>query len=169
MSSPNLLFVTVTPIFFRPVNDNHSLPAIACFVFCLCFQYLPDTTPFTTLMNSLVDIGMELPLGLESLYEQLSQAQQSQISGLLREGLADEAELEHELDAVLSFVRDLQDLLGRRKNNNYVLASLNFLSPIRRLPVEIMAEIFEQCVLVDSAKLDYFPTNSQLKWRHFSC
>ncbi|KAF7302285.1 hypothetical protein MIND_00795800 [Mycena indigotica] len=103
---------------------------------------------------------MELPLGLESLYEQLSQAQQSQISGLLREGLADEAELEHELDAVLSFVRDLQDLLGRRKNNNYVLAS--FLSPIRRLPVEIMAEIFEQCVRVDSAKLDYFSTNSQV-------
>ncbi|KAJ7057644.1 hypothetical protein C8F01DRAFT_1150546 [Mycena amicta] len=104
--------------------------------------------------------SIELPLGLT--YERLTetQSERASIRQLLSDGLDEEHALQHEVDVMQGLLRDFQDLLSQQRWRNQLLASL--VAPIRRLPVEILLLIFEECVRSDRARPDYFTGNATL-------
>ncbi|KAJ7057654.1 hypothetical protein C8F01DRAFT_1150575 [Mycena amicta] len=104
--------------------------------------------------------SIELPLGLT--YERLTgtQSERGRIRQLLSDGLDEEHALQHEVDVMQGLLRDFQDLLSQQRWRNQLLASL--VAPIRRLPVEILLLIFEECVRSDRARPNYFTGNATL-------
>ncbi|KAF7332767.1 hypothetical protein MKEN_00160300 [Mycena kentingensis (nom. inval.)] len=104
----------------------------------------------------------DLPLGLLSLYQPLTEHQREQASTLLRASLDEEAALEHEIDELSIVLQTLHDLLSEQKRESRVLAHV--LAPIRRIPAEILAEIFATCVLLEQADPDRDEYASDSRW-----
>ncbi|KAF7325521.1 hypothetical protein MKEN_00401200 [Mycena kentingensis (nom. inval.)] len=104
----------------------------------------------------------DLPLGLLSLYQPLSGPQREQAATLLRASLDEEGALEHEIDELSIALRTLHDILSEQRRESRVLAHL--LAPIRRIPAEILAEIFAACVLIERADLGGHAYASDARW-----
>ncbi|KAF7308185.1 hypothetical protein HMN09_00666300 [Mycena chlorophos] len=103
---------------------------------------------------------IELPLGLPSLNEALSDLQFTRVHDLLLDGLEEQALLEDQIEEARITLLDLEQKLQKNKANNQILRTL--LAPVRRLPTDVLVEIFSDCIAEDIKSLHYY-TNDPLK------